>query len=156
MGNWSPETVHDCALPCAICILIAELMRVWTCRAWKPMRKAGRRLFRQLGRSGHTGSAEWVQKLGSPAESRPPRSLKSEGQVRAGSCRGTKAPHESFDRKQWRLWSREQSESFRHVLRISPLVKLLRSKSGRHFGIRIATRRKMVGAASPITGCEWN
>src|SRR5882762_1464975 len=66
-GNWSPETVHDLRVALRRCILIADLMRnLDPADGWKPMRKAGRRLFGQLGTLRNTQVlAERVQKLGS-------------------------------------------------------------------------------------------
>ena len=116
-GNWSPETVHDLRVALRRCILIADLMRSLDPAAgWKPMRKAGRRLFRQLGTLRDTQVlAEWVQKLGSPDEVSTAaliEKLKAKyGQDRVAAERAAR----EFDRKQWRLWSRELASRFRHV-----------------------------------------
>src|SRR5437879_13860430 len=107
-GTWSPGTVHDLRVALRLCILIADLMRnLDPAAGWKPMRKAGRRLFRQLGTLRDTQVlAEWVQKLGSPDESSTAaliEKLKTKyGQDRVAAQGAARA----FDRKQWRIWSR--------------------------------------------------
>src|SRR3979490_2017871 len=103
-GNWSPETVHDLRVALRRCILIADLIRgLDPAAGGEPMRKAGRRLFRQLGtlRAAQV-LAEWVQKLGSPDEVSTAaliEKLKAKyGQDRVASERGAR----EVDRKQWR------------------------------------------------------
>ncbi len=116
-GNWPPEPVHDLRVALRRCILIADLMRNLDAGAdWRSMRKAGRRLFRQLGALRDAQVlAEWVQRLGPPGEAST-----------VGLLEGLKAKYEhdralaqdaarKFDRKQWRAWSKELASRFRHV-----------------------------------------
>src|SRR6267378_8107660 len=116
-GNWSPETVHDLRVALRRCILIADLMRSLDPAAgWKPMRKAGRRLFRQLGALRDTQVlAEWVEKLGVAGEASTVVLLEG---LKAKYEQDRAAAHDTareFDRKQWRVWSRELAGRFRHV-----------------------------------------
>jgi CHAD domain-containing protein len=68
--NWALESVHDVRVALRRCTLIADVMRdLDPAAAWKPMRKAARRLFHQLGMLRDTQVlAEWVRKLGTPDE----------------------------------------------------------------------------------------
>jgi CHAD domain-containing protein len=115
--DWSPEPVHDLRVALRRCILIADVMRNLDPGAsWKPVRKAGRRLFRQLGTSRDTQVlAEWVQKLGSPEDASTLALLEElKGKHEQNRAESQKAAKE-FDRKQWRAWSRELASRFRHV-----------------------------------------
>src|SRR5437016_1030836 len=83
---------------------------------WKLMRKAGRRLFRQLGtlRDTHV-LAEWVRKLGAPDEAST-AALLEELQTKYDQDRAAaQDAANAFDRKQWRTWLRELGSHFRHV-----------------------------------------
>src|ERR1700687_2817985 len=107
-GNWAPESVHDLRVALRRCILIADVMRDLDPGAgWKPMRKAARRLFRQLGTLRDTQVlAEWVQKLGPPDEASTVgllEELKAKYEQDRVAAQGAA---KEFDRKQWRTWSR--------------------------------------------------
>jgi CHAD domain-containing protein len=126
-GDWSPETVHDLRVALRRCILIADLMRgLDPAAGWKPMRKAGRRLFRQLGTLRDTQVlAEWAQKLGSPEEAST-ATLIEKLKVKYGQDRvSAQGAAREFDRKQWRMWSRELASRFRHVLSDKPACEAL-------------------------------
>jgi CHAD domain-containing protein len=126
-GTWAPEPVHDLRVALRRSILIADLMKDLDPGAdWKPMRKAGRRLFRQLGTLRDTQVlSEWVEKLGITGEAST-----------AVLLDGLKAKYEQdraaaqdaargFDRKQWRAWSRELTGRFRHAASDKPACESL-------------------------------
>jgi CHAD domain-containing protein len=116
-GSWAPEPVHDLRVALRRCILIADLMRgLDPAAGWKPMRKAGRRLFRQLGTLRDTQVlAEWAQKLGPPEEAST-AALIEKLNAKYGQDRvAAQGAAREFDRKQWRAWSRELASRFRHV-----------------------------------------
>jgi len=116
-GDWAPDSVHDVRVGLRRCILVADVMRDLDPGAsWKPMRKAGRRLFRQLGTLRDTQVlTEWVQKLGSPDDASAVALLE---QLKAHQEQNRVAAQKSakeFDRKQWRSWSRELAGRYRHM-----------------------------------------
>jgi CHAD domain-containing protein len=116
-GEWDPDAVHDLRVALRRCILIAGVMRnLDPGAAWKPMRKAGRRLFRALGALRDTQVlTEWVQKLGPPEDASTAALLeelkKHHEQNRAAAQESAK----DFDRRQWRAWSRELASRYRHL-----------------------------------------
>jgi CHAD domain-containing protein len=115
--NWAPEPVHDLRVALRRCILIADVMRNLDPGAeWKPMRKAGRRLFRKLGTLRDTQVlTEWVQKLGTPGEASTFVLLEGlKAKYEQDRAAAQDAARE-FDRKQWRAWARELSGRFRHA-----------------------------------------
>jgi len=121
-GDWSPDSVHDLRVALRRCILIADVMRNLDPGAgWKSMRKAGRRLFRQLGSLRDAQVlTEWVQKLGSPGDAAAGALL---DELKARHERNRVAAQKSakgFDRKQWRAWSRELASRYRHMAADKP------------------------------------
>jgi CHAD domain-containing protein len=121
-GDWTPDSVHDLRVALRRCILIAEVMRNLDPGAsWKPMRKAARRLFRQLGNLRDTQVlTQWVQKLGRPEEASTGALL---GELAAQHEQNRAAAQKSakeFDRKQWRSWSRELASRYRHMASNQP------------------------------------
>jgi CHAD domain-containing protein len=66
----SADPVHDLRVALRRCILIADIMKDLDPGGdWKPMRRAGKRLFRQLGALRDTQVlTEWVERLGTPGE----------------------------------------------------------------------------------------
>jgi CHAD domain-containing protein len=110
--------VHDLRVALRRCILIADNMKdLDPVGDWKPMRKAGRRLFRHLGALRDTQVlTEWVERLGTPGEASTVTLLE-----------GLKAKYEQdrataqdsareFDRKQWRAWVSDLTGRFRHLV----------------------------------------
>ena len=113
----SADPVHDLRVALRRCILIADIMKdLDPVGDWKPMRKAGKRLFRHLGALRDVQVlTEWVERLGTPGEASTVTLLE-----------GLKAKYEKdrataqdaarkFDRKQWRSWVSELTGRFRHV-----------------------------------------
>jgi len=116
-GDWAPDSVHDLRVALRRCILIADVMRdLDPAASWKPMRKAGRGLFRQLGSLRDTQVlTEWVQKLGSPEDASTVALLAElKAHYEENRAEAQKSAKE-FDRKQWRSWSRELSGRYRHM-----------------------------------------
>src|ERR1700737_3829153 len=115
--NWALESVHDLRVALRRCTLIADVMRdLDPAAAWKPMRKAARRLFRQLGTLRDTQVlAEWVRKLGTPDESSTVALLEELRAKYEQDAIVAQSAAKEFDRKQWRTWSRELTSRFRHV-----------------------------------------
>lgn len=125
--DWAPEPVHDLRVALRRCILIADLMKDLDPGAdWKPMRKAGRRLFRQLGTLRDTQVlTEWVEKLGVAGEAST-AVLLEELKARCEQDRAAaQDAAREFDRKQWRDWSRELAGRFRHVASAKPACESL-------------------------------
>src|SRR5260370_8590610 len=94
--------------------------------SWKLMRKAGRRLFRQLGTLRDTQVlTEWVQKLGSPDDASTAALLEElKAQYEQNRVAAQKSAKE-FDRKQWRAWSRELAGRYRHIASDKAAFELL-------------------------------
>ena len=115
--DWALESVHDVRVALRRCTLIADVMRdLDPAAAWKPMRKAARRLFRQLGMLRDTQVlAEWVRKLGSPDEPSTVALLEELKAKYEQDLTAAQSAAKEFDRKQWRTWSRELASRFRHV-----------------------------------------
>jgi CHAD domain-containing protein len=126
-GNWQPEPVHDLRVALRRCILIADLMRNLDPGAdWRSVRKAGRRLFRQLGALRDAQVlAEWVRKLGPPGEASTAGLL---GELKAKYEHDRASAQDAarkFDRKQWRAWSKDLAGRFRHVVSDKPACESL-------------------------------
>jgi CHAD domain-containing protein len=117
-GSWAPEPVHDLRVALRRCILIADLMRDLDPGAdWKPMRKAGRKLFRQLGTLRDTQVlAEWVRKLGADDDASTLVLLDELNGRSEKDLAAAQRTAREFDRKQWRAWCRELAVRFRHVV----------------------------------------
>ncbi len=113
----SSEHVHDLRVALRRCILIADVMKVLDPGgAWKPMRRAGRQLFRQLGALRDTQvMTQWVERLGSRDDSST--AMLSDvwkakyQQDRAAAQKSAR----KFDRKQWRAEVSELASRYRHV-----------------------------------------
>ncbi len=116
-GNWAPEPVHDLRVALRRCILIADLMKDPDPGAdWKPMRKAARRPFRQLGALRDAQVLmEWVQKLGPQDEASTATLLEGLKAKYEQDRAAAQDAAKKFDRKQWRTWSRELAGRFRHA-----------------------------------------
>jgi CHAD domain-containing protein len=126
-GELAVEPLHDLRVALRRCILIAEVMRNLDPGSdWKSLRKTGRRLFNGLGgsRDAHV-LAEWIVKLGSPGD--PSTSLLLES-LKSGNEKEHAAAKDAvkkFDRKQWRVWTRELSSHYRHVAADRPACESL-------------------------------
>jgi len=116
-GDWAPDSVHDLRVALRRCILIAEVMRnLDPGVSWKPMRKSGRRLFRQLGTLRDTQVlTEWVQKLGSPDDASTAALLEELNAHHEQNRVAAQKSAKEFDRKQWRSWARELAGRYRHM-----------------------------------------
>jgi CHAD domain-containing protein len=121
------EPVHDLRVALRRCILIAEVMRGLDPQGnWKPMSKAAKRVFRDLGALRDTQVLMgWVERLGPPGEA---STLKLAAEIKArqepNRARAQEAVRE-FDRKKWRNWSRGLSPRFRHVAASKPTCECL-------------------------------
>ncbi len=113
----SAEPVHDLRVALRRCILIVEVMRGLDPQGnWKPMSKAAKRVFRDLGALRDTQVLMgWVERLGPGGEA---STLKLAAEMKARQERNRASAQEAvrdFDRKKWRTWARELSARFRHV-----------------------------------------
>jgi len=107
--DFAPDPVHDLRVALRRCRSMADgVMAIDPDPAWKEMKKAGRRLFRQLGelRDVHI-MQEWVHKfdtVGDPVTSSILQHLAArETELRQLAFQAL----EEFDRKQWRRWGKE-------------------------------------------------
>ena len=116
-GNWAPESVHDLRVALRRCILIADVLKdLDPGTGWKPLRKAARRFFRQLGTVRDTQVlSEWVHRLGPPDEASTVALLEELKAKYEQDRAAAQVAAKEFDRKQWRTWSRELAIRFRHV-----------------------------------------
>jgi len=113
----SPKPVHDLRVALRRCILIADVMRdVDPGGDWKAMRKAARRIFQRLGGLRDTQVlAEWIEKLRSSDDASADLLLES---LKARQVKDRAAAQDAlneFDRRQWRAWTKELSNHYRHV-----------------------------------------
>jgi len=115
-GNWSPKLSMTCASPAPMHPDCRPNEESGPCRRLEAHAKGRRRLFRQLGTLRDTQVlAEWVQKLGSPDEVST-AALIEKLKAKYGQDRvAAQSAAREFDKKQWRLWSRELASRFRHV-----------------------------------------
>jgi CHAD domain-containing protein len=123
----SSETVHDLRISLRRCILIADVMKDLDPGAdWKPMRKAAKRIFNQLGALRDTQVLRgWIEKLhepGDPSADTLVQSLKDRGE----KDRAT-AQHaiREFDRRQWRAWTGKLASHYHHVASDRPACESL-------------------------------
>ena len=126
-GELAAEPVHDLRVALRRCILIADVMRDLDPGGdWKAMRKAGRRTFNRLGalRDTHV-LVEWVEKLGSPDDASTAPLLQSLKLRHEKDRTDAQDAVRKFDRKQWRAWTRELSNHYRHVASDRPACESL-------------------------------
>jgi CHAD domain-containing protein len=114
----SAEPVHDLRVALRRCILIAEVMRGLDPQGhWKPMSRAAKGVFRNLGALRDTQVLlGWVERLGPPGEA---STLKLAAELKAEKERNQASAQEAvrdFNKKKWRNWSTELSPRFRHVV----------------------------------------
>src|SRR6202163_4710562 len=121
------EHVHDLRVALRRCILIADVMRDLDPGSdWKPMRKAGRRIFSRLGALRDTQMlAEWVQKLGSADEASTGLLLESLKKRNEKDRADTQDALKKFDRKQWKTWIGTLSKHYHHVAANRPACESL-------------------------------
>jgi CHAD domain-containing protein len=121
------EPVHDLRVALRRCVLIADAMKdLDPGSEWKSMRKAARRIFNRLGALRDTQVlAEWVEKLGSPAEASTGLLLESLKARNEKDRADAQDAVNKFDRRQWRSWIRELSGHFRHVASDRPACESL-------------------------------
>jgi CHAD domain-containing protein len=123
----SPDAVHDLRTSLRRCILIADVMRDLDPSAdWKPMRKAAKRIFNQLGALRDTQVLTgWIEKLRSPGDASVDllvQSLKDRYEKDRGGARDA---IKKFDRKQWRTWIRTLASHYHHVVSDRPACESL-------------------------------
>ena len=111
------EPVHDLRVALRRCLLIADVMRdLDPGSGWKPMRKAGRRIFSRLGALRDTQVlSEWVAKLGSADEASTGLLLESLKKRNEKDRAASQHALKNFDRKQWRAWIGELSKHYHHL-----------------------------------------
>ncbi len=103
-----PETVHDLRVALRRCRSMADgLMEVDSDRDWKAMKKAGRKLFRQLGELRDTHVLmQWVAKLEPPGDTAGKTLLTSLRDREFHLKQQTAESVARFDRVQWKSWAR--------------------------------------------------
>jgi CHAD domain-containing protein len=116
-AEWAPEPIHNARVALRRCILIADIMKDLDPGSdWKPMRKAGKRLFRRLGAVRDAQVLmELVEKMIPPGDASAMPLLED---LKAKCEKGLAVARdaaEEFNRKQWRLWSQDLSANFRHL-----------------------------------------
>src|SRR3984893_8833207 len=113
-GNWAPKSVHDLRISLRRCILIAGVMRDLDPGAgWKPMRKAARNLFRQLGTLRDAQAlTDWVQKLGPPDDASTAALLEELKAKQEQTHSAAQSAAKELDRKQWRGGARGVGRRF--------------------------------------------
>jgi CHAD domain-containing protein len=116
-SEWAPETIYNVRVSLRRCILIADILRdLDPGSEWKPMRKAGKRLFRQLGVVRDTQVLmELAAKLGPPGEASTDALQEELKGKNEKNLAGAREAAEEFDRKQWRVWSQELSGKFQRL-----------------------------------------
>jgi len=116
-SGWAPEPVHNVRVALRRCILIADIMRGLDPGSdWKPMRKAGRRLFRRLGAVRDTQVLmEFVTKLVPPGDASAAPLIEELKAKLEKELAGAQEAAEDFDRKQWRAWSQDLTDNFRYL-----------------------------------------
>jgi CHAD domain-containing protein len=109
--------VHDLRVALRRCILIADVMRGLDPGSdWKPMRKAGRRIFSRLGALRDTQVlSEWVEKLGSADEPSTGVLLESLKKRNEKDRADAQDAVKEFDRRQWKARIGALSKHYRHV-----------------------------------------
>ncbi|MCL4524244.1 MAG: CHAD domain-containing protein [Acidobacteria bacterium] len=103
-----PDTVHDLRVALRRCRSMADgLMELDSDRAWRDMKKAGRKLFRRLGelRDTHV-MIDWVKKLEPPGDVAAQQLLASLHQREWHLKQQTTAAVTRFDRAQWKVWAK--------------------------------------------------
>jgi CHAD domain-containing protein len=126
-GELLPKPVHDLRVTLRRCLLIASVMKIVDpASGWKPMRKAGRRLFHSLGELRDTEMLmEWVKRLGSSDDPATVILLKGLKAKHEQNIAATQDRLKEFDRKQWRAWANELSSHYRHVASNRPACESL-------------------------------
>jgi CHAD domain-containing protein len=116
-SEWTPEPVHNVRVALRRCILIADSMRdLDPGSEWKPMRKAGKLLFRRLGAVRDTQVlVELVEKMVPVGDASAVPLLEELKAKCEKELAGAQEAAEEFDRKQWRAWSQDLSGKFRHL-----------------------------------------
>jgi CHAD domain-containing protein len=105
--DFSSDPVHDLRVALRRCRSLADgLMVIDPDSAWKQMKKAGKRLFSQLGELRDAQvMEEWINRfggIGDPVSSALLQFLAGrEAQLKQGASQAL----QEFDRKQWRRWS---------------------------------------------------
>ncbi len=105
--DFSADPVHDLRVALRRCRSLADgLMAMDPDPAWKQMKRAGKRLFSQLGELRDAQvMEEWVRRLGGPDDPVTTSLLQflagREAQLKLDAAQAL----QDFDRKQWRRWS---------------------------------------------------
>jgi exopolyphosphatase/guanosine-5'-triphosphate,3'-diphosphate pyrophosphatase len=102
----APDPVHDLRVALRRCRSMADGLRVMDPHpAWKEMKRAGKKLFSELGdlRDVHV-MEEWVHRLGDPEDSATRTLLQFLASREAELKQHAFVALQEFDRKQWKRW----------------------------------------------------
>ena len=104
--NLAADPVHDLRVALRRCRSIADgLLGMDPNPAWKEMKRAGKRLFSQLGELRDAQvMEEWVRRLGDPDDPVTSRLLQYLASREAQLKQQAALALQEFDRKQWRRW----------------------------------------------------
>jgi exopolyphosphatase/guanosine-5'-triphosphate,3'-diphosphate pyrophosphatase len=104
--HFDAEAVHDLRVALRRCRSMADGILVMDPNpAWKQMKKAGKRLFRELGELRDAQvMEEWAQRFGDPADPVASALLQFLGRREAQLKQQAAVALQEFDRKQWRRW----------------------------------------------------
>ena len=104
--DFGADPVHDLRVALRRCRSMADGLLVMDPNpAWKQMKKAGKRLFRELGELRDAQvMKEWVQRLGNPDDPATTALLQFLASREAQLKQHAAVALQEFDRKQWRRW----------------------------------------------------
>jgi len=104
--DFGADPVHDLRVALRRCRSMADGLRVMDPNpAWKEMKKAGRRLFRELGELRDVQvMEEWVRSLGNPDDPVTKTLLQFLASREAHLKQQAALALQEFDRKQWKRW----------------------------------------------------
>lgn len=155
--DWNPDDVHDLRVALRRCRTMAEaLSQVNPDPGWRKLKKATRDVFHTLGELRDVQvERQWMKKIGAPRDGVRVYLLKVLGRKERSARAETQRALESFDRKNWKKWSRKLPEKsnffpaesvvFQRLAlgRLNESVELYqRARSGRS---RVAWHRLRIG-----------
>jgi len=139
--EFGADPVHDLRVALRRCRSIADGILVMDPDpAWKEMKKAGKRLFRQLGELRDAQvMEEWVSRLGNPDDSVTRLLLQFLAGREAQLKQQAALALQEFDRKQWRRWIGSLPRRASRLRTGSILFKSVGRKLKSYIGGRCAT-----------------
>jgi CHAD domain-containing protein len=113
--SWSPPDIHDLRVALRRCRTMADaLNQVNPDPGWRKLKKSTRGLFHALGELRDTQvERSWVKRLGLPGDLVRRQMLMQFARQERKQRRTAEQTLESFDRKEWRKWSRKLSAKSR-------------------------------------------